>query len=187
MGDQMDIVPRPAQARGLLLSSVCCAVAILVPTLVALVTPADAKVIPARAAHSNHVRRFAPRMVFPLNDSEWRDATPGMPLGTRYAVISGDPTKAERFLMRVELPKGYRVPPYTRAVDENLIVLSGKLMIGHGRSFDRTRMRALPSGSFQVLGANEAHYMLTIDGATVQIFGVGPFTLEQAAPILQVD
>ena len=60
----------------------------------------------------------------------------------------------------------------------NLIVLSGTLMIGHGRSFDRTRMRAMPSGSFRLLRANEAHYMMTIDGATVQVFGVGPLALE---------
>jgi len=39
-------------------------------------------------------------------------------------------------------------------------------------------MRALSSGSFHLLRANEAHYMSTADGATVQIFGIGPLALE---------
>lgn len=174
----VDQVLAQTRVRGLPLASGRCTVAILILILFALAASTLAEAFPPQASDLNHVRHFAPRTVFPVNESEWRDATPGMPPGSRHAVITGDPTRAEHFVLRVELPQGYRVAPYSRSADENLMVLSGTLMIGHGRSLDRTRMRALPSGSFQLLRANEAHYMMTSDGATVQIFGVGPFALE---------
>jgi hypothetical protein len=105
-----------------------------------------------------------------------------MPRGSRYAVISGDPSRSVPFMMRVEMPPGYLVPPYSRSADENLIVLSGALMIGNGNRFNRTSMRTLHQGSFEILRANEPHFTMTTEGAIVQIFGVGPFAISYVSP-----
>lgn len=86
--------------------------------------------------------------------------------------------QAASFVMRVELPEGYSIPPYRRAHDESIIVLAGTLEIGSGTRFEPSALRALPTGSFVTLPANEAHFLRTQPGATVQIFGLGPFEAE---------
>ena len=61
--------------------------------------------------------------VLPSDDDAWRDGPSGLP-GGRFAVISGDPANAGPFVIRVELPPGYTLPPYRRPRDENIVVLS---------------------------------------------------------------
>lgn len=119
--------------------------------------------------------------VLPMDDNAWRSDPPGLPAGGRFAVISGDPTKPESFVMRVELPAGYVVSPYRRSSDESIVVLAGAIEIGLGDVFDAAAMRTLPSGSFIRLPSNESHFVTTKLGATVQIFGTGPFEIEPAA------
>jgi hypothetical protein len=93
-------------------------------------------------------------------------------------VISGDPAKPEHFMMRVELPPGYTVLPYRRSTEENIVVLAGSLELGSGRKFDESSLRPLTTGSFVSLRANEPHFAMTKQSATVQIFGMGPFAIE---------
>ena len=83
-----------------------------------------------------------------------------------FAVISGDPAQAGTFMIRVELPGGYRLRSYGRPRDENIVVLAGAIEVG---------MRKLPAGSFIRLRANEMRSLSTQSGATLQIFGDGPF------------
>lgn len=111
----------------------------------------------------------------PLDDSAWHDGPAGLPAGGRFAVISGDPAKAGPFVIRVELPPGYAVAPYRRPRDESIVVLAGTIEVGIGDTVEPTAMRTLPSGSFVRLPAHELHFMSTQSGATVQIFGTGPF------------
>jgi hypothetical protein len=119
-------------------------------------------------------------LVLPANEGAWHEFPPGLPAGGRFAVISGDPSAAAPFVMRVELPPGYTVSPYRRANDENIVVLAGALELGSGDTFDEAALRALPSGSFVQLRANEPHFVTSRHGATVQIFGTGPFAIEYA-------
>jgi hypothetical protein len=119
-------------------------------------------------------------LVLPANESAWHEFPPGLPPGGRFAVISGDPSAAAPFVMRVELPPGYTVSPYRRANDENIVVLAGALELGSGDAFDEAALRSLPSGSFVQLSANEPHFVTSRHGAIVQIFGTGPFAIEYA-------
>jgi hypothetical protein len=114
--------------------------------------------------------------VLPSDDDAWRDGPSGLP-GGRFAVISGDPANAGPFVIRVELPPGYTLPPYRRPRDENIIVLVGAIGVGAGDAFDAATMRTLPAGSFIRLPANESHFVMTKLGATVQVFGTGPFEI----------
>jgi quercetin dioxygenase-like cupin family protein len=68
--------------------------------------------------------------------------------------------------MRAVLPSGYRVPSYRRPRDENIVVLAGEIEVG---------ARRLATGSFIRLRANEWHSLSAHSGATLQIFGDGPF------------
>jgi len=122
--------------------------------------------------------------VLPMEDKSWHDAPPGLPPGGRFAVISGDPAKVARFMMRVELPPGYAVLLYRQLNEENIVVLAGTLEVGSGSTFDETALHPLSAGSFVTLPANEPHFATTRHGATLQIFGMGPFAIEYVdAPV----
>lgn len=108
------------------------------------------------------------RAVLPMEESAWRSGPPGLPGGSTFAVISGDPAQAGPFTIRVELPSGYQLTSYRRPRDESIVVLAGAI---------RVDTRTLPSGSFVRLRANEWHSLSTQSGATLQIFGDGPFAL----------
>jgi len=116
--------------------------------------------------------------VLPVDDAAWHSGLRGFPEGARFAVISGDPQNAEGFVVRVKLPAGSRVMPYRRPRDENIIVLRGALEVGAGRTFEACAMRTLTSGALVRLPANEWHHLATKGGATLQIFGMGPFATE---------
>jgi hypothetical protein len=141
---------------------------------------AAAYVTMAAAANESrsHGQGSGKHAVFPLPDGAWHDFPPGLPAGSRFAVISGDPSGTAPFVMRVELPPGYAVAPYRRANEESIVVLAGVLELGNGDTFDEQSMRALPSGSFVQLPANQPHFLTTREGATVQIVSTGPFTIE---------
>jgi hypothetical protein len=110
------------------------------------------------------------RAVLPASDDAWHYGPPGFPGGSMFAVVSGDPTRAGPFMIRIELPSGYRLPPYQRSRDESIVVLAGTIEVD---------TRTLTSGSFVRLRANEQHSLSTQAGATLQIFGEGPFELSR--------
>jgi hypothetical protein len=118
---------------------------------------------------------ISPGAIYPLEESAWQDAPPGMPPGSRFAVISGDPLKEGPFVMRVRLPPGYMLPPYRRVNEEQMIVLSGAITVGTVRESGAATARTLTSGSYASLAASELHFAHTMNGATVQILGTGPF------------
>lgn len=109
------------------------------------------------------------RAVFPMENDAWHRGPPGFPGGSMFAVVSGDPVQAGPFMIRVELPSGYRLPSYRRPRDENIVVLAGAIEVG---------TRTLPTGSFVRLRANEWRSLSSQSGATLQIFGDGPFELK---------
>jgi len=131
-------------------------------------------VLPLFATQSQWQGYFAvpPRAAYPLEESAWHDAPPGMPPGGTFAVISGDPSAPGPFVMRVRLPPGYVLPPYRRPSEEQMIVLAGDITMD---------TRTLTSGSYVLLPANEIHSAHTTSGAVVQIFGNGPFRIEYAS------
>jgi quercetin dioxygenase-like cupin family protein len=116
-----------------------------------------------------------------MENDAWHRGPPGFPGGSMFAVVSGDPVQAGSFMIRVELPSGYRLPPYRRPRDENIVVLAGAIEVG---------TRTLPAGSFVRLRANEWRSLSSQSGATLQIFGDGPFELSAAptaAPHVAID
>jgi quercetin dioxygenase-like cupin family protein len=135
-----------------------------------LIATACAAIASAPGAAANPQRDHALiHSVVPMDDSAWHHSPPGLPTGSRFAVISGDLAKPEHFMMRVELPPGYTVLPYRRSTEENIVVLAGSLELGSGRKFDDSSLRPLTRGSFVSLRANEPHFAMTKEGATVQI------------------
>lgn len=89
----------------------------------------------------------------------WADGPPSLPPGSKLAVVSGDPTQAQPFVMRAQVPAGYRIAPHWHPTTENLTVLSGTIAIGMGEQFSESGLQNLPSGSYASLPAEMRHYV----------------------------
>ena len=113
----------------------------------------------------------------------WRADPPGLPKGTRLAVLAGDPGKPGPFVLRVSFPPNTVVPPHRHATAENLTVLSGELHHGMGEKLDKAHGDRLESGGFVSVPAMMPHSVWTTGAETVvQVTGTGPFGLLYVNP-----
>ena len=113
---------------------------------------------------------------------KWGPAPPTLPKGAQVAVLHGDPGKDGPFVLRLMVPKGYRIPPHWHSQDEQLTVVSGTLYLGSGDSFDPATARGLAAGGFHFLRAKAHHYAYAKAPTIVQINGNGPFDIVYVRP-----
>ena len=114
----------------------------------------------------------AVRGVLP-DEINWR-AVSGYPAGYARAMLEGEAGKAAPFTYRVRLPAGFRFQPHTHAGDEHVTVLQGAWSLGIGGTFDASRLRAFPVGSFVVIPAGTPHFVATEGDTIIQVHGIGP-------------
>lgn len=112
----------------------------------------------------------------------WGAAPPSLPPGARMAVVSGDPTQAQPFVIRAQMPAGYRIAPHWHPTDEHVTVLSGTVSLGMGEKFDQSAMKDVSSGGYFVAPAEMRHFFATKTAATIQVHGMGPFAVNYVNP-----
>jgi ketosteroid isomerase-like protein/quercetin dioxygenase-like cupin family protein len=110
----------------------------------------------------------------------WGDPPPGLPAGAKVAVVAGDPSKAEPFVLRAQMPAGWRVPLHWHPTTENLTVLSGTVSIGM-ESADGP-LQDLTAGGFVALPAEMRHVFVSKTASTIQVHGMGPFGITYVNP-----
>ncbi len=115
-------------------------------------------------------------------DVKWGPPPPSLSKGAQFAVVSGDPTKAGPFVIRLKFPAGYKVAPHWHPNDEHVTVLSGMMALGMGEKFDASAMKNLSAGSFAVLPAEMRHFAMAKTAAVLQVHGTGPFVLNYVNP-----
>ena len=98
------------------------------------------------------------------------------------AVVSGDPSKPVPFVVRAQLPAGYKIAPHWHPTDENVTVIAGTVAFGMGDQFDQASMKDLPAGGLAVLPAEMHHFFMSKTASTVQIHGIGPFVVNYINP-----
>jgi quercetin dioxygenase-like cupin family protein len=108
---------------------------------------------------------------------KWGPAPPVFEKGAMMAVVSGDPSKAAPFVVRLKVPAGYKINPHFHPTDENVTVISGTFAVAMGDKFDAAAMKAMPVGSFALMPAQMHHYAMAKTAAVVQVHAVGPFAL----------
>ena len=116
------------------------------------------------------------------NTLKWGDAPPGLPAGSKAAVVSGDPSQAQPYVIRVQLPAKYQIAPHWHPVMENITVLSGTVALGMGDKFDEAAMQDLPVGGFASMPAEMRHSFMAKTAATIQVHGMGPFGITYVNP-----
>lgn len=107
---------------------------------------------------------------------------PGFTSGLTLAVVQGDPSKAEPYTIRLRFPDGYVFPAHLHPNAENLTVLAGKFMIGHGAKPDDAALKAYTPGDYLYIPGGMPHYGRVAGETTIQLHGMGPFDVKLAQP-----
>jgi len=98
--------------------------------------------------------------------------------GTWSAVLYGNPAmKGSEYAVRLKMPDGFKFPPHMHGAAEQVTVISGTLLAGIGSTYDATKMKALPAGSFAALPAKLPHYAAAKGDTIIEIHGIGPETM----------
>lgn len=115
---------------------------------------------------------------------KWMAGPPGLPAGSTFTVVKGDPSKAGEFAVRVKMPANYTVAPHHHPTDEIVRVLSGgPLHYGMGDKLDKANAATLEHGYHITLKADMNHWAYTENnGATIQVSGMGPFQIVYVDP-----
>ena len=128
----------------------------------------------AQAAHAHTI-------VSP-NDVKWSPGPPSIPPGAQAAVLYGDPGKEGLFVLRLKLPKGYRLAPHTHPKPEIVTVISGTFRFGMGETADQSKAQPLGAGSFFAMPPGMAHFAFTDEETVIQLNATGPWSLTYVNP-----
>jgi quercetin dioxygenase-like cupin family protein len=124
----------------------------------------------------------SPHVMTTLNDAKWGPAPPMLPAGAQIAVLSGDPSKAAPYAVRLKFPANYAIPAHSHPGDENVTVTSGELSIGMGAKLNRQSATALAAGSYALMPAGMNHFAFTRSETTIVLFGTGPVDFKYVNP-----
>ena len=94
--------------------------------------------------------------------------------GSELAPVMGDPRQPGTFILRVRYPAGLKSMPHTHPNDTLVTVISGTLRYAEGTTFDETKFKDYPAGSFIVVPANVPHYEMASAPMEFQAYGTGP-------------
>ncbi len=129
----------------------------------------------AQEAKSPHVLTTPPEL-------HWGPPPPVFEQNAKFAVVSGDPGKAGLYVVRLQMPAGYKVMPHWHPTDEHVTVLSGTFQVGMGDKLDKAALKSLPPGGYTLLPAEMHHYAMAKTASTIQVHGMGPFQLTYVNP-----
>jgi quercetin dioxygenase-like cupin family protein len=72
-------------------------------------------------------------------DLKWGPAPPIFAKGAQMAVLSGDPSKPGKFVIRLKVPAGYKFAAHHHPTDEYVTVITGDMSLGMGDKLDVTK------------------------------------------------
>jgi len=136
---------------------------------------ASVGLVVAQGTASQHVTAEAKAL-------KWGPPPPVFEQNAKFTVISGDPGKAGLYVVRLDMPPGYKIMPHWHPTDEHVTVLSGTFAVGMGEKFEERAMKSLQNGDYTLLPAEMRHYAMAKSRAVVQVHGMGPFQLTYVNP-----
>ncbi len=117
------------------------------------------------------------RAILP-EEIDWKPF-PAFPTGARLAVMVGDPTRPDPYMVRVKVPAGLKLMPHQDPEDRLYTVISGVFYIGLSEVFDGDKVAAYPPGSVIVLPGDTPHFHWAKSGEYVtQVTAIGPLRLD---------
>lgn len=126
-----------------------------------------------------------PHAVVNVKEAQWGPAPPLLPPGAQIAVLTGDPTRAVPYAVRLKFPAHYAIPAHSHPTDENVVVTSGSLTFGMGDVLSRSAAsnKTLTAGGFAQAAAGMNHFAFTgADETTIVLYGQGPVEFTYVNP-----
>jgi len=120
--------------------------------------------------------------LYPPATIEWKAGPAALPAGAKMAVLEGDPKKEGPFVVRIQFPGGYYIPPHTHPKTERVTVISGALNLATGEALDRGSAKELPAGSFGYWPAGMKHTAWSEGETVIQLHGIGPWQINYVNP-----
>ena len=104
--------------------------------------------------------------------------------GSRSIALLSDDifSKDCRYIFRLKMPRGYRLPAHNHPTGENLIVLSGNFHVGMGDKLDEKKGIELTAGGYAQGPAKLNHYSWASSPTIIQLDGEGPFAITYVNP-----
>ena len=92
------------------------------------------------------------------------------------ALLCGDPKNPGVFVSRVKFSAGWKDQPHWHPDEvRTVVVLSGTLYFDSGETWDESKFKAYPAGTFYSEPSKAPHFTWAKDGdVIIQITGVGP-------------
>jgi quercetin dioxygenase-like cupin family protein len=144
------------------------------PTVGNLSALAFVVVVAGSAMAAEPEQRLTPREAAGLPAEGAVAGTSGLS-GITTTVLSGDPTKAGPYTVRLYVPAHMAIKAHTHRDDRAATVVSGVWWFGYGPKADPRALKRLPPGSFYTEPAGQPHFARTGDEpAVVYITGFGP-------------
>src|SRR5262249_48596755 len=117
------------------------------------------------------------------SEAQWGPAPPFIPAGAQIAVLSGDPTKAVPYSVRLKFPANYTIAPHSHPTDENVVVVSGAVTFGWGEKLTKgAANKTLGVGGYMLATANSNHFAYTTTESTIVLYGMGPVDFKYVNP-----
>jgi len=117
-------------------------------------------------------------------EAKWGPAPPFLPAGAQIAMLSGDPTKAAPYSVRLKFPANYEIPAHSHPTDENVVVVSGTFTIGAGDKLVKgAGTTTLGVGGYALAAATMNHFAYAgATETTIVLYGQGPVEFTYANP-----
>ncbi len=110
-----------------------------------------------------------------IKNAKWVDHVKSAHKGLQSIVLSGDIHKAGLFTQRVKLPANIVINPHFHPDGSRIVtVISGTLYFAYGDTFDKSKLKALPEGSYFTEPKDKSHFAITRDEVVLQVVGIGP-------------
>jgi len=118
-----------------------------------------------------------------VKEAQWGPAPPFIPAGAEIAVLSGDPTKAVAYSVRLKFPANYAIQAHSHPTDENVVV-SGSFTMGNGDKLTKgTGNKVLGVGGYALVPAGMNHFAYTTaQETTIVLYGMGPVDFKYVNP-----
>jgi quercetin dioxygenase-like cupin family protein len=123
-------------------------------------------------------------MKMPVNASQlkWGPAPEFIPTGAQLAVLSGDPSKEGLYVVRLKLPRGYKIAAHNHPTAEMVTIISGDFHLGMGDKLDEKKGMRLTAGGYAEAPAKMNHCASASSPTIVQVHGQGPFAVTYVNP-----
>jgi quercetin dioxygenase-like cupin family protein len=153
-------------------------------TIATVITAAGAALLASGAGFVVHAQAHT-HTAQTAAEAKWGPAPPMLPPGAQIAVLSGDPTKAVAYSVRLKFPANYKIPAHAHPTDENVVITSGSVTFGLGDRLSTTAAtnKLLQTGGYMLAPAGVHHFAYTgPQEATIVLFGQGPVDFTYVNP-----